>query len=148
MLEEVLVGQASDLGSAEAVDLVNATDERERPIERVLDLGVYDGRRRQDAFGLAEFAGDAVLFRAGEVFRDGAGDDAAGEASTFLFEFGDAGARVGDLGFGLGRVGAGTAPPRTQLTRRQMHQQAQRVLFEPHVDVHPVGPDIHIVHSG
>jgi hypothetical protein len=40
------------------------------------------------------------LLFAGEVFGDGAGDDAAGEATALLLQFGDAGAGIGDLGLG------------------------------------------------
>jgi hypothetical protein len=76
--EEELVGEAADLRAAAAVDLVAATDEGKGPVERVLDAGVDHLGGGEDLLGLVEFLADAVVFVAGQVSGDGAGDHASG----------------------------------------------------------------------
>src|SRR5450756_651453 len=100
LFEEALVGPAADLWAAESVDLVAAAEQVECLVEGLLDLGVDHLGGAEDAVGLRQLVVDALVLVAGEVARDGAGDDAAGEALALVLQFGDAGPRPGDLGLG------------------------------------------------
>jgi hypothetical protein len=77
-VEEELVGVAPDLWSAEAVDVVDAADVGEGCSQCLLDPGVDHFGGVEHGGSVFEFGGDAVLFFAGEVFRDRAADHAPG----------------------------------------------------------------------
>jgi hypothetical protein len=95
LLEEALVGQPPDLRATASVQLVASPDEGE--FEDLLDSAVDDLCRGEHAASSLQLPLDAFLFLSGEVFGDGAGDQAAGESAASFSSPDDASLRPGDL---------------------------------------------------
>ncbi|MFK4086954.1 hypothetical protein ACI2LF_22785 [Kribbella sp. NPDC020789] len=84
LVEEELIRQSSDFRSTEAVDLVAAPDEGERPVERVFDPGEDDLGCGENALCLTELLGDPILLLPSQIFGDRARHDSSRKSAAFL----------------------------------------------------------------